>query len=251
MPVGNGGVGPLDRAAGGWYGGEPGFGEETDLADERRGSPAARGASAVADWAGKEHHAMPRKPIVLIIGDSIAIGYTPFVADALAGEANVVHHEGNGGDSGNVLAKLDAWLAALGESAAVIHVNCGLHDIKINRQSGGHQVEIGEYEANLRAILSRLARSGAKLMWATTTPVIEDRHRSAKDFDRLNKDVDACNVVARRVMGESGVPMNDLHAAAAGCDLTSILSGDGVHFTEDGYRMLAGVVAERIREVLE
>ena len=52
---------------------------------------------------------MPVKPIVLIVGDSISIGYTPFVADALAGEARVVHHEGNGGDSGNVVAKLDEW----------------------------------------------------------------------------------------------------------------------------------------------
>lgn len=193
---------------------------------------------------------MPEKPVVLIVGDSISMGYTPHVADALAGEANVVHHEGNGGDSRNVLAKLDAWLGALPAPPMVIHLNCGLHDIKINRQTRAHQVPLSEYERNLRAILARLGQTGATRMWATTTPVIEHRHRSAKDFDRLNRDVDAFNAAARRLMGEAGIEIDDLHAAVGGAGPASLLTADGVHFTEDGYRTLGGIVAERIRDLL-
>ena len=62
--------------------------------------------------------------------------------------------------------------------------------------------------------------------------------------------MDACNAIARRVCGEADIAINDLHAAVAGGNLAGLLTGDGVHFTEDGYRTLGGIVAERIRELL-
>ena len=49
-------------------------------------------------------------PNVLIIGDSISIGYTPFVKEALEGKANVVHNEGNAQHTGTGLIKLEEWL---------------------------------------------------------------------------------------------------------------------------------------------
>ena len=47
---------------------------------------------------------------VLIIGDSISIGYTPYVQEALAGKATVVHNEGNAGHTGIGLNKIHDWL---------------------------------------------------------------------------------------------------------------------------------------------
>jgi lysophospholipase L1-like esterase len=195
---------------------------------------------------------MPEKPTVLVIGDSISMGYTPHVAELLAGQAAVVHNEGNGGDSDRVAASLEAWLAAAGGPGgpAAVHFNAGLHDIKINRQTRRHQVPPDRYERNLRGIVARLTDSGARLMWATTTPVIDARHQAAKDFDRTNADVDAYNAVAGRIMAEAGIAVDDLNAAAVGAGLEGLLAADGVHFTEDGYRLLGGVVAERIAELL-
>src|SRR5262245_45995913 len=68
----------------------------------------------------------PGLPRVLLIGDSISIGYTVTVRRELAGKANVLRIPENGADTANGLKKIDAWL---GESKwDVIHFNWGLHD---------------------------------------------------------------------------------------------------------------------------
>src|SRR5262245_50346095 len=73
-------------------------------------------------------------PKVVLIGDSIRIGYAPRVVERLAGKAAVVSLPDNGGDSGNVLAHLDDWV--IREQPDVVHLNCGLHDLKRSRASG-------------------------------------------------------------------------------------------------------------------
>src|SRR5688572_10750333 len=70
-----------------------------------------------------------RLPKVLLIGDSIRMGYAPIVARKLAGKAIVVTLPANGGDSANVLRNLDEWV--VGEKADIVHLNCGLHDLKL------------------------------------------------------------------------------------------------------------------------
>lgn len=191
---------------------------------------------------------MDEKPRVLIIGDSISIGYTPRVAELLADEAKVTHNPGNGGDSANVLTNLDAWLDGL--RAAVIHFNCGLHDLKLPRDTRTQQVPLERYRENLPAIVERLKATGAALIWAASTPVIDARHNAAKEFDRHNADVDAYNAAAEEVMQQHRVHINDLHAATIADGAEMMLSDDGVHMTEGGYSVLAQAVAECIRRFL-
>lgn len=124
---------------------------------------------------------------VVLIGDSIRMGYEPFVREGLAGVAEVLGPAENCAASGDVLARLDEW--ALARGADVVHVNCGLHDIRRERGAHGPATPLGEYRANVEAILRRLAGSGARVVWATTTPVIEERHNAVKEFDRLSADV--------------------------------------------------------------
>src|SRR5882757_11342750 len=70
----------------------------------------------------------PKLPRVLLIGDSISIGYTLDTRELLAGKANVHRIPTNGGPTTSGLANLDAWL---GEGKwDVIHFNWGLHDLK-------------------------------------------------------------------------------------------------------------------------
>ena len=82
-------------------------------------------------------------PVVVLIGDSIRMGYAPVVAEKLKGVAEVVSAAENGGDSGNVLKNLDAW--AIAPKPAVIHFNAGLHDLKADKKTGAHQVELDAY----------------------------------------------------------------------------------------------------------
>ena len=191
---------------------------------------------------------MAALPEVYVIGDSISMGYTPPLAELLAGRAVVEHNPGNGGDSANVLANMDDWLA--GRSPAVIHFNCGLHDIKVSRETRARQVPPEAYRAGLKRTVEKLQATGAALIWATSTPVIEDRHHARKDFDRHNRDVDAANAAAGEIMAAAGVAVDDLHAAATALGLSEALTDDGVHFTDAAYARLAETVADCISRVL-
>src|SRR5215467_1823332 len=128
----------------------------------------------------------PGLPRVLLIGDSISIGYTAQVRRILAGKANIHRIPENGADTVNGLKNIDSWL---GDSHwDVIHFNWGLHDLKVTPE-GGRQVPIEAYEKNLAALVERLKRTGAQLIWATTTPVPEGKQspvRESADVPRYN-----------------------------------------------------------------
>src|SRR6478672_11150930 len=93
-------------------------------------------------------------PKVLLVGDSIRLGYAPGVVTRLSGKAVVVSPPENGGDSANVLSHLDEWV--LRQKPDIVHLNCGLHDLKRSRANGHHQVELDGYAENLRRIVARI-----------------------------------------------------------------------------------------------
>src|SRR5690242_19927704 len=109
-------------------------------------------------------------PRVLLIGDSISIGYTIPVRELLKGKANVHRILTNGADTKNGLEHLAEWLGT--GKWDVIHFNWGLHDLKVD-PDGSRQVPLEQYQQNLRELVSRLNRTGARLIFATTTPVPE------------------------------------------------------------------------------
>lgn len=110
----------------------------------------------------------PGLPRVLLIGDSISIGYTLPVRELLRGKANVHRVPGNASSSGHGLQLLDRWL---GDGRwDVIHFNFGIHDAKLPPEGNRHaSVEL--YANNLRLIVARLKRTGARLIWASSTPI--------------------------------------------------------------------------------
>ena len=192
---------------------------------------------------------MPERAKVLVIGDSISMGYCPAVAEALSDRAEVVHNPGNGGDTDNVLANLDAWL---GEAEPdVVSLNAGLHDLKFDRRRHVHQVPLDRYRANLEEIIDRLSAGTAGVLWVTTTPVIEPWHQAARDFDRHNRDVDACNAVALEIARAAGLPVCDLHAAVLKAGPEKMLSPDGVHYGDEAYATLGRRVAASLGELLD
>lgn len=178
---------------------------------------------------------------LVLIGDSIRMGYQATVRERLA-SVDIWSPEANGGDSANVLAHLDEWVAA--HSPQVVHLNCGLHDIKKPFDSGRAQVGLDEYRRHLREIFDRILSTGARLVWASTTPVDEDLHHRNKGFDRFTADVDAYNSVALDLATAEDVTVNDLHAVIESADRTHLLREDGVHFSEEGSRLLGDAVAE-------
>jgi lysophospholipase L1-like esterase len=101
------------------------------------------------------------------------------------------------------------------------------------------------------AILARkLAATGAKVVWATTTPVIDGAPNMSKDFPRKNSDVEAYNAAATEAVTAAGIEVDDLYALVEEAGREKLITPDGVHFTEDGYRALGAKVAEAISRAL-
>ena len=73
-------------------------------------------------------------PNVLILGDSISIGYTPYVMEQLKGIANVYRPVFKNGNNENCqgtmngLLHIDRWIG--NKQWDIIHFNFGLHDLK-------------------------------------------------------------------------------------------------------------------------
>ena len=186
---------------------------------------------------------------VILIGDSIRMGYEATVRSQLAGLAEVWTSEENGETSENVLAHLDDW--ALSRNADIVHLNCGLHDIKREFDQDAAQVPLGDYVANVRRILTQLRdRTDATIVWASSTPVNEQWHNATKPFARFEADVDAYNAAAAEIAGELGIVVNDLFSVAMSGGRDDLLIEDGVHFKPKGSELLGRAVAECIRGLL-
>jgi len=185
-----------------------------------------------------------RVPKVVLIGDSIRMGYAPLVAKLLDGKAVVISQSANGEDSGNVLRHLDEWV--INEKPDVVHINAGLHDLKLKDRT--YQVPLGEYQNNLKTILDRIQKeTKAKIIFATTTPIVDGLHAQRKaGFDRFEADVQKYNVAAVSVMKEARVPINDLHLLIESGGKQALMNSDGTHYTPEGYARLAAAVTNNI-----
>jgi lysophospholipase L1-like esterase len=205
--------------------------------------------SETAARAGSAASGVQAPPRVLLLGDSIRIGYQPHVADLLSGIAQVQGPAENGGDTRKLLALVLALKRQ--PPPAVVHVNAGLHDIKRTREAGDVLVPLDEYRGNVRALLARLRAWGvARVVWATMTPVDETRHAVRKAFDRRLADVQAYNAAAVAEACALDVPVNDLYAQLQAAGGGSLLWHDGIHLTDDGYRLLGIAVAAFLRPLI-
>jgi acyl-CoA thioesterase-1 len=185
----------------------------------------------------------PGLPRVLILGDSISIGYVLPARAALAGVATVHRPKENCGPTTFGVQNVEAWLGK--DKWDVIHFNFGLHDLK-QMFDGYYQVSPDDYERNLRRIVFRLRQTGAKLIYATTTPVPEAKLSPP----RLPADVVLYNDRAMKVMKENGVAIDDLYAFALP-RLAEWQLPANVHFTGAGSEALGKEVARVIAGALK
>tara|TARA_R110002072_G_scaffold302615_1_gene486847 strand:- start:135401 stop:136210 length:810 start_codon:yes stop_codon:yes gene_type:complete len=208
----------------------------------------------------KEAFSNPKKdnpdlPNVLLIGDSISIGYTAYVRRQLKGKADVFRVPVNARNSVYGLAQLNKWLALESFKWDVIHFNWGLWDLcyrhpKSKTQGNRDKVNgtltesLDGYRTNLEKIVARLKETEATLIWCATTPVPEGE-AGRKTGDDLKY-----NQVAAEIMKANGVLINDLHShALLKLPETMVREGD-VHFTEPGYIHLADKVSRDISSAI-
>ena len=201
------------------------------------------------------------KPRVLLLGDSISIGYTPLVQEMLRNDAEVLRPTRPNGQPENCsgttygVAELDRWLAIGGGNWDVIHFNFGLHDLKRQNPATGTasnspadppQADLETYRRHLSDITQRLKATGATVVFATTTPVPGgplSPHRDPNDVRRYN-------AAALEIMRTHGVAIDDLYTFAAD-RLENIQRPANVHFTQAGSKQLAEQVVASVRAALK
>lgn len=185
---------------------------------------------------------------ILLLGDSIRMSYQPLVAKALQGTADVVGPEDNCQYSLYTLASLERWLRQFG-TPDIVHWNNGIHDAGHNPDRSPAQIPIEIYRLTLEFILQRLQESGAKIIWATSTPVHPDRPFRNDQWAWRNAEIDRYNSVALDLMESRGIPVNDLHSIVMS-DIDANLCEDMLHLSEAGMGKCANAVADVIRKYL-
>lgn len=171
----------------------------------------------------------PKLPRVLLIGDSVSRGYTMAVRKALVGKANVHRAPENCGGTANGLKKLDVWL---GDGKwDLIHFNFGLHD---------RATPLADYGDRLEKMVARLQKTGAKLIWASTTPLPKDEAKKQTSDPIVER-----NAVAASVMQKHGIGVDDLFGFITPHVATAQNPKD-VHFNAKGYELLGEQVAQSI-----
>lgn len=198
------------------------------------------------------------KPRILLLGDSISIGYTPHVVDSLVGVASVTRpYHGDGRPDNcqgtiNGVKNIDSWLG--NNEWDIIHFNFGLHDLKhVKKDSGENsndtndplQADPQQYEINLRRIVKRLIETKAKLIFATTTPYPDAGLKPLRD-PGLYKEY---NRRAILVMTENNIPVNDLESFVLP-QMEAIQKPENVHFTEAGSKALASQVVKHLKVMI-
>lgn len=187
---------------------------------------------------------------VVLIGDSIRMGYQPTVVAELKGTAEISSPEENCSDSAKIVLNLTEWV--INQKPDLVHINAGLHDLKQFRDADGPLHTLEQYETNLREILSRIkADTEARIIWATTTPVNEKVHSEVKGFERMEADVDRYNETALKVVREMDIPVNDLFSFVMAKGRDEMLRPDGVHFRPEAYEEIGKEVASVIGKAID
>lgn len=195
-------------------------------------------------------------PRVLLIGDSISIGYTLAVREMLAGKANVHRPLTNCGPTIRGLDSIDQWLQTGGADKTwdVIHFNWGLHDLKYMGPNGENladpkaadskqQVPPEAYVKNLESLVLTLKKTGATLIWRNTTPVPPGVK------GRVPGDSVAYNKLAEPIMKKHGVAIHDLYSFAKEHEAEIQLKAN-VHYSAAGSKQLAADVVKVIEPAL-
>ncbi len=190
---------------------------------------------------------------VLLLGDSIRMGYENYVKEILKDEYEVISPSDNGRFAAYTLWQANQMFKT-NPDIALVHFNNGYWDMNIESPMTEAIHPIEEYKSILRRIVKLSRDCGAKVVFATTVPIIEEG--SAADVTGVigsinykNSWVTEYNAAAVSVMQELGVEINDLYELCSKDDKCYKCS-DLLHLTEEGSKKCAEQTADVIRKIL-
>lgn len=191
-----------------------------------------------------------KKPSALLLGDSISIDYREFVKENLRGVMNVYYPPENGRMAAYTFRALYEWTRDLKWSADMdfVYWNNGHWDV-VRIFGDEPQTPLADYEKIIWRTYRRLKYlfPKARIIFATTTPVIEELF-DKNTFYRRNADIDLYNEVATRVILKSGGMVHDLHGEKNFYPREAYR--DSTHFTPQVSRLIAQGISKLLVQLM-
>ena len=188
---------------------------------------------------------------VILIGDSIRMGYAKYVKEALEGSAEVYHSADSSRFSTYLFRFLPDWKRneGWGDDIDLVHWNVGLWDVlEINGE--GPINDAATYGKNIGRIYRHIKKlfPNAKQVFATSTSVIEEGYKG--DFKRHNHYIEEYNEIAQRVLSEFQVPVYDLYELTK--NIPAEYRSDMTHFdTPEATKIIGDRIVSVICDILE
>ncbi len=186
---------------------------------------------------------------IVLLGDSIRMGYDKYVKEAFEDVAEVYYPKENCRFSQYFLRFLKGWKKDWPEDIDLVHWNAGLWDL-LEIYDDGPLTPIEFYEYNIARIDRQLRKMfpKAKFVFATSTGV--DESGNTLGHVRLNSNIEAYNAAALRALAGTDTVINDLYALTK--DATPEWRSDRTHYsTPKGLTEIGGRVIETICQELE
>lgn len=179
---------------------------------------------------------------IVLIGDSIRMGYDKYVKEALDGVAEVYYPSENCRFAQYVLRFAHDWKEKGNwpDDVDLVHWNAGLWDA-IELFGDEPITTISYYSQVILRIYKRLRMlfPNAKIVFATSTAVDEDR--CGPHFKRHNNVIEEFNKAAIEALSGTDTIINDLYGVTANAPLS--YHSDFVHYyTDEGTELIGGRV---------
>ena len=165
---------------------------------------------------------------VLLIGDSIRMGYDKAVKKTLEGKANVYFPAENCRFASYVLRYIHEYGSLVKDGDVdVIHWNAGLWDcLRLFEEEPHTPIDVYAYYIDRICVRIKKSFPNAKVIFATSTRVQSEKMQ--KDFKRYNEEIEKYNEAAVQVVKKHGFDVNDLYAVSA--TLPDEAHSDPVHY---------------------
>lgn len=187
---------------------------------------------------------------VFLLGDSIKGFYKSRVEELLGGEYKIWTPAENCRFAKYTLNSLRHYFAAMREEnffPDIIHFNVGLWDLNHLYNTGRPFTECEEYIRDMKNILTQLKKTGAKIIFATTTPTRKERETAA-DTQHFNSEIKYYNEKLLEAIENDVDAVNDLYSVIEG-NIESYISDDFLHPSQSGVEVLAKQVADSIEKI--
>lgn len=191
---------------------------------------------------------------VLLLGDSIRMGYDEYVKELLKDKCEVLYdEEDNGRFAAYTLWQANQLFKKYGKFD-VVHWNNGYWDMNVEAPMIEAMHPIDEYIHFLKRIIAEIRRNGAEIIFATTTPILNsgaafDNTGTGVKINYSNDWVAKYNDAAKKLMAEENITVNDLYALMLK-DKNYYKCEDMLHLTEEGTKVCAEQAARLISEKL-